>query len=297
MSPEIDVYVSRSHKDDEFVTPFLHELHSYVEAWTGREEEVTFWRDDNNITVGENWREAIRNAVARAKAMLALVSPRYLASESAIQEFNNFKLSGRPIFPVVLEEFAPNKDMVRQLLGDQPGYALPSLRRKKERYEIIQHLARDIRDVLAGFAPQPSAQTPPQISQGPVSKGYVFLSYAEEDEDFLAKLRAFFGERGYAYWEFKTSDRDYQKRIDLELEDVISRAVATVSVLSEAWKTSTWSFRELYFSQEIGKPVFLVKAKPFSPILAIAGLPYIDFTNNSQQAFSLLAKELTRRGL
>ena len=143
-----------------------------------------------------------------------------------------------------------------------------------------------------------------QVAQKPTSepatrpaKGYVFLSYAEEDADFLTKLRAFFGERGYAYWEFETSDRDYQKRIDLELEGVISSAVATVSVLSEAWKASTWSLRELFFSQEIGKPVFLLKAKPISPTLAIAGFPYIDFTKNGQQAFTRLAKELERAGL
>jgi hypothetical protein len=78
---------------------------------------------------------------------------------------------------------------------------------------------------------------------------------------------------------------------------VISGAVATVSVLSEAWKVSTWSLRELFFSQEIGKPVFLLKAKPISPTLAISGFPYIDFTKSRQQAFVRLAKELERAGL
>ena len=145
------------------------------------------------------------------------------------------------------------------------------------------------------ISPMPEGLGPAQSTQP--AKGYVFLSYAEEDADFLAKLRAFFGERGYAYWAYESSDRDYQKRVDLELEEVISSAVATVSVLSEAWKASTWSLRELFFSQEIGKPVFLLKAKPFPPTLAIAGFPYIDFTKDNQQAFSRLARELTRAGL
>jgi len=164
-------------------------------------------------------------------------------------------------------------------------------------------VASGLVDILRRATPAP-AQAAPQTSQEPVSepstppaKGYVFLRYAEEGADFLAKLRALFGERGYAYWEFESSDRDYQKRIDLELEGVISSAVATVSVLSEAWKASTWSLRELFFSQEIGKPVFLLKAKPISPTLAIAGFPYIDFTKDNLEAFSRLAKELTRAGL
>ena len=51
----------------------------------------------------------------------------------------------------------------------------------------------------------------------------ICLSYAEEDADFLAKLRAFFGERGYAYWEYESSDRDYQKRVDLERGGYLKR--------------------------------------------------------------------------
>jgi TIR domain len=95
------------------------------------------------------------------------------------------------------------------------------------------------------------------------AKGYVFLSYVEEDADFLAKLRGFFGERGYAYWEFESSDRDYQKRIDLELEGVISSAVATVSVLSEAWKASTWSCVNCFSRKRSESPSFFSKRNHF----------------------------------
>jgi hypothetical protein len=237
--------------------------------------------------------------------MLAIVSPSYLRSTWARREYETFALSGRPIVSVVLEEFNPDKDEVRRLLGDRVAYLAPSLRlkgRDRHYYSFISDLSEGVIDVLQRTAHTPAALS--QTSREAVSevstqpaKGYVFLSYAEEDADFLAELRVFFGQWGYAYWEFASSDRDYQKRIDLELEGVISGAVATVSVLSEAWKASTWSLRELFFSQEIGKPVFLLKAKPLSPTLAIAGFPYIDFTKDTQQAFSRLARELTRAGL
>lgn len=304
MSSEIDIYVSYAHVDHEVVEPLVADLHSTLHMHAGH--EVSLWYDRESITAGSNWQGALRHAVAGARVMLAVVSPSYLRSEWAKREYETFVVSERPVVPVVLEEFHPDKDEVRKLLGDRARYLAPklSLRKRDEQYlSFISDLARAIVDVLRRTGHTP-ADAPPQTSREPQSelstqpaKGYVFLSYAEEDADFLAKLRAFFGERGYAYWEFESSDRDYQKRIDLELEGVISSAVATVSVLSEAWKASTWSLRELFFSQEIGKPVFLLKAKPLAPTLAIAGFPYIDFTKDSQQAFSRLARELTRAGL
>lgn len=303
MSSEIDIYVSYAHVDGEVVKPLVEDLHSRVQELVGN---VNTWIDFSNIAAGSDWQDALRTALAGARVMLAVVSPAYLKSRSARNEYETFALSGRPIVPVVLEEFRPNKEEVRTLLGDRLYYAAPNIRsgkRNEQYYELVARLAIEIADTLRRLVPAPD-QGPAQVPQKPSAelptrqaKGYVFLSYAEEDADFLAKLRAFFGERGYAYWEFESSDRDYQKRIDLELEGVISGAVATVSVLSEAWKASTWSLRELFFSQDIGKPVFLLKAKPISPTLAIAGFPYIDFTKDSEQAYSRLARELKRAGL
>ena len=301
MSSEIDIFVSYARADESVVAPFVLDLRFHLQMYADR--ELRLWIDQD-IAAGSNWPMALQHALSRARIMLAFVSPSYLNSDFAGREYKTSRLSGRPIVPVVLEEFHPNKDEVRELIGDQLWYSAPNLKKRDESYQsFINDLARSIVGIL-GDAAHTQTKAPPESSKRSASemaatpaKGYVFLNYAEEDADFLAELRAFFGERGYAYWEFESSDRDYQKRIDLELEEVISRAVAIVSVLSEAWKASAWSLRELFFSQEIGKPVFLLKAKPLSATLAIAGFPYIDFTKNSQQAFSRLARELTRAGL
>lgn len=301
MRSEIDIYVSYARPDYEVLERFFDDLRRDLHMRFDR--EVSLWVDRSYIAAGSDWQDELRQALDQAKGMLVVVSPSYLHSQIARRECETFGRSGRPIFPVILEEFNPSGEEVRNLIGDLTSYTAPSLRRRNNKYhEFIAHLASDICDILAR-TPAP-AKTSEQVIEKPPSplpmhsaKGYVFLSYAEEDADFLAELRTFFGDKGYAYWEFETSDRDYQKRIDLELEGVISSAVATVSVLSEAWKASTWSLRELFFSQEISKPVFLLKAKPISPTLAIAGFPYIDFTKDSQQAFSRLAKELKRAGL
>jgi hypothetical protein len=250
MSSEIDIYVSSASIDGEVVKPLVEDLRSRVRNYAGH--EVTLWTD-SYIAAGSDWQDALRNALAQSKAMLAVVSPAYLQSRFAGPEYETYALSGRPIFPVVLEEFHPKKEEVRTLLGDIQYYSAPNVRsrrRNEQYYEFIERLALRIADTLRatelalGQGPRKVRQEPPTELPTRQAKGYVFLSYAEEDSDFLAKLRAFFGERGYAYWEFESSDRDYQKRIDLELEAVISGAVATVSVLSEAWKASTCSQQE-----------------------------------------------------
>jgi TIR domain len=305
MTSEIDIYVSYARRDGDAIQEFVNDVRKSLHMHVGY--KVAFWIDRSNIAAGSNWQDQLQQALAGARTMLAILSPSYLQSKWARREYEAFVLSERPIFAVQLGEFRPIEEETRKLLGDRTQYVLPILSlktRNREYHQLIERLTADIASVLVSAQTPPIHQVPEQTPQKPQpelptrpAKGYVFLSYAEEDADFLEQLRAFFGEQGYAYWEFETSDRDYQKRIDLELEGVISNAVATVSVLSEAWKASTWSLRELFFSQEIGKPVFLLKAKSISPTLAIAGFPYIDFTTDSQQAFLRLARELKRAGL
>ena len=77
---------------------------------------------------------------------------------------------------------------------------------------------------------------------------------------------------------------------------VIKEAAATLSVLSEAWKRSQWALKEYFFSEETGTPVFLLKAKTLGPTLAIAGMPYIDFTSDDR-GFEKLHRELRRKRL
>ena len=101
MSPEIDVYVSYARADDEVVAPFVDDLHSRLRLYVGH--ELTLWIDRSNISAGANWQDALRQAVAGARSMLAIVSPSYLRSEWAKREYQTFALSGRPIVPVAEE--------------------------------------------------------------------------------------------------------------------------------------------------------------------------------------------------
>ncbi len=48
---------------------------------------------------------------------------------------------------------------------------------------------------------------------------------------------------------------------------------------------------------EVGVPVFLLRVRNPGPTLVIAGLPYIDFTQDRPAGFKKLERELSRKGL
>lgn len=103
-------------------------------------------------------------------------------------------------------------------------------------------------------------------------------------------------QRGYSFWDYLASRRDYQRDYTLELEDRIANAEATLSVISPDWKKSSTALQKLHFSKEIGTPVFILKAKSLGPTLALAGLTFIDFTTSKATGFSQLAEEMEIAG-
>ena len=82
----------------------------------------------------------------------------------------------------------------------------------------------------------------------------------------------------------------------LELEGVIQGSEVMLCIVSPSWKRSKWTPREFLFAEEIGKPVFLLRAKKMEPTLLIAGLSYIDFTEDTYDAYQESDRELKRRG-
>jgi hypothetical protein len=142
----------------------------------------------------------------------------------------------------------------------------------------------------AGEAQLPSASNP-------ATKGYAFISYAEEDLDFVAGLTGFMGNRGYAYWDYKKSDRNYHTQLYLELEEAITRARAALCVLSPAWRQSIWTVKEYLYAEEVGTPTFLLRAQAIPPTLVIAGAHFIDFVSDTSKGYARLERELGRKGL
>lgn len=129
------------------------------------------------------------------------------------------------------------------------------------------------------------------------NKGFAFLSYCEEDAPFRDAMINFLKQKGYAYWEYDSGDRNYDTLTFLELEENILRSSLMLAVLSPDWKRSAWVIKEYYFAKETRKPVFLLRYRDPGPTLAIAGETYIDFVESHDRGFEKLEKELRRKGL
>ncbi len=276
MSSAAYAFVSYSRRDLEFVERLTGDL---------RYAGIEVWRDMENIAPGTDWRQQIASSLKGADVLLFVASANSVRSEWIQHELAAFLEHAKPVIPIILD--------------DEGAASLP------EPLKLIQWV--DCRGVYSDrlVLSLVKALTSIGVSKQPVpverrerkSKGYVFISYAEEDSDFVTDLKAFLADRDYAFWEYAESERDYHTQLFRELEGIIAEAVATLSVLSEAWKRSRWTVREYFFSDEVGTPVFLLRAKMIGPTLAIAGSPFIDFLDDRARGFNRLEKELRKKGL
>lgn len=263
------------HRED---APFVQQLSEAL-----AERGLRVWRDTNEIHPGQNWQMAIEKGLHAASAML-LVASRHSASSRWVQyEAAKSVELGRLVIPVLLDE--QGKELLTGSLA-----ALQWVDFSQGRFsEGVDQILSSLADVLP-----PVHRAAPRRRK---SKGYFFISYAEEDADFVTELRKFLKGRGYAYWDYAESARNYNAQTVFELEDAIANSAACLCVISEAWRNSRWTVREYFFAEEVKRPGFLLRAKPISPSLAIAGSTYIDFTVDAKQGFARLDAALSRKRL
>mgnify|MGYP002713111096 CR=1 FL=1 len=267
------VFIRYSKHDREFVTGLSDDLEAAgVDVWRGNEE----------IAPGQNWGEAIQRAIVGADAVLYVSSQSTMNSTLLASDLETALENEVPVLPIVLD-FMGFKHMPKLL------YGITWLDFRKGYEQTFEDLIKRI--------PESAQSDSPIEPKGVQTKGYVFISYAEEDTDFVVHLREFLREKGYGYWDYQDSNRDYHTQLFLELEDVIREASATLSVLSPSWKASPWTPKEFLFSQDVDTPVFLLRAKEMEPTLLTAGVPYIDFVDNKIGGFEKLELELKRKGL
>jgi hypothetical protein len=269
---EAYVFISYSRQDKDFVGRLADTL---------RRAGVQAWTDVENIAAGANWQKEIQKGLLNASVLIYVASKHSVSSRWMNEELQAYLESQNPIIPIVIDgEGASN-------------LPLPLLRIQWADFRGDYDIA--FGKLLDGirFLQQPEPIERPEIK----SKGYVFISYADEDMQFVGELKSFLSEHGYAYWDFRESERNYDVDYSLELEGVIKGAAGTLSVISLNWKRSQISMQEFHFSRDVGTPVFLLKAGEPGPTLALSGLTYIDFTHKRDEGFSKLDKELKRKGL
>jgi TIR domain len=267
------IFVSYARLDKPFVDRLTSDL-----AKAG----VPLWRDVDEIEPGTNWPQQISTAVSRAVGLIYVSSRNSVLSPWIEKELQEMIAKSGQVFPIVLDnegaENMPSSLKEIQWVDFREDYNA-SIAKLRESISRLTDLG----------APREQATTQ--------SRGYVFLSYTDADNDFVEELRRYLKKRGYAYWDYSESDRDYHGQLFLELENVIQEAAATLSILSPSWKHSEWAVKEYMFSSEVGTPVFLLQAKKIGPTLVIAGVPYIDFVQDRVSGFKKLDRELNRKGL
>jgi hypothetical protein len=240
------------------------------------------WVDVEQIIPGQSWEQELRRAIEDAVALIYVSSESSVRSQWVPSELIAVRATGRLVIPVVIDDIG----------AEQMPDALRSFQWADFRTDYQRGLQSLLGALAPGVVPGEPRETVPAKS-----KGYVFLSYAKEDQQFIQALRSFLHENRYGYWDYQESDRDYHGQMFTELEGIIREAAAILSILTPAWKVSKWTIREYLFSEEVGTPVFLLMVDEIGPTLVIAGIPYIDFTTNEQQGFERLDRELKRKGL
>ena len=266
------VFISYSRQDRQFVERLSRELQL---------AGVQTWIDTQNISAGANWQQEIEKGLLHADVLLYVASGQ-AASANWIELELQARLRGTGrVIPLVIEAAGP--------LSMPP--ALQASQWVDFRVDFQDAFAQLLGSIQELRGDAPVKPLPKQ------SKGYVFISYAMEDAAFVLDLKVFLAERGYSFWDFQTSKRNYQLDYTLELEERISNAEATLSVVSPNWKKSGTALQELHYSKEVGTPVFLLRLENPGPTLALAGRTFIDFTESRAFGFQTLASEMQIVGL
>jgi hypothetical protein len=263
------VFISYSQKDKQFVDELSRKLNN---------SGIDTWVDVQQIVPGSMWQDEIKKGIESAGIFLIVLSVNYVSSHWASIELAI--ASGKRIIPIKIGEFLPE--------------SLPEFVKQLQWIDFTKNFANGFQ-LLLKTIPKDYISDQPVAKIEEKSKGYVFLSFCEKDTEFVTSLRNFLKSQEFAYWDFEEGDRNYHIQFFMELESVINDSVAVLSVISPDWKKSIWSIREFFYSEEIGKPILLLRAKITKPILAIAGLPYIDFVEEKDKGFERLGKELKKR--
>ena len=72
----------------------------------------SFFKDDENILVGQNWRQEIEEALNKCDVGLLLVSPSFIGSDFVVKtELASFAISNKVLIPILLDDVSPEHDM------------------------------------------------------------------------------------------------------------------------------------------------------------------------------------------
>lgn len=277
------VFISYSRRD----ASFARRLHADLQA-----NGIEVWADID-INPGTDWRTSLQNALMQASAIIVILSPDSMQSQWVYSEFTSAQEHGKRIFPVLIRQTDIPIDISHyQYIDFRNNYQL-----------AFRRLLGAIKSSWDAKDTEPPIEEKDYVEaeepSEPVNKGYVFLSYMSEDADFIERFKIFLKFRDYAFWDYRESERDYNMELYRELEVQIEEATVFVSVLSESWRNTPWTARELVYAEEAQIPVFVIQAKSLRrPVPILINLrTRIDMSTDYTKGIGVLSEEFDKKGL
>jgi len=241
---------------------------------------------------GTNYAQGLFEALRSSSVFVLLLTQKSNESVHVLREVEYAFENNRPILPVLIEKVTPSISL-KYLIGHLKWIDISD----DHSPEGLEKVAR----ALVSLAPHlnKSIVSAPKKLQTSETKGYVFLSYYRKDSDFVFKLRDILKRRGYAYWDYSESERDYHSALYLELEEKIENAKAFMSIITDSWRESEWPAAEYVYAKEAKVPIFVIQAKKLArPVPIIINLQTrIDMSVDFNGGAVLLEHELDKKGL
>jgi hypothetical protein len=131
-----DVFISHALRDRGFVVAICRSLES---------AQVKCWMTERDISTGEDWAEATRNAIASSRLMVLVLSENANAAPNLEREIAHAFYTKRPILPVRITDTQPKRDFLFYLGNVDWVDAFNS---SPEQY--LQELTGRIRGILHG---------------------------------------------------------------------------------------------------------------------------------------------------
>ena len=204
------VFISYSREDRKFVERLTAHL---------REAGIGTWTDRENILPGTGRGRSIR-ALNKASALVYVASQNSGQSPWMDKPFTAVLTKGGQVVPIIIDDDGPSN--------------LPAPLRLIQWVDFREPFDSAFHSLLDGI--RRLQRSSPLGATKPQSKGYVFISYADEDTEFVSDLKLFLKNQGYGYWDYRESERNLQADYTLELEAIIKDAAGTLSVVSPDWK-------------------------------------------------------------
>lgn len=252
---------------------------------------IRCWIATRDLRGRTMWAEQVLGAIRESSVVLLLLSPESSNSVGIAHDVIYAAKHEIRIVPVTLDPV--------QLSGPLEYVTAPLHRLDLTGKRFEENLASVVKAVRPPVHAKMSDAGPGGEAAIPPIKGYVFISYSREDHDFVLQLKEILRNRGYAYWDYSESERDYHSALYKELEQKIEKAAGFMSVVTDSWRDSDWPAAEYIYAREAKVPVFIVQAKKLKrpvPII-INQQTRIDMAEDFAKGAVILERELEKKGL